>query len=475
MGLIKAGFGAVGGVLADQWKEFFYCDSLDVEVLLVKGRKQIGGRSSNTKAEDNIISTGSGLVVNDGQCLIIVEQGVVVELCAEPGQYTFDSAAEPTIFTGDLNANLPAIIRNIWDRFGYGGQPGRDQRVYYVNTKEIIGNKFGTQNPVPFRIVDQRIGLDIDVSIRANGVYSYRIDDPATFYARIAGNVSDAYMRSEIDEQLRAELGGAIQPALAKISALGIRPNEIPAHTNELTQAMSEALNQPWQVGRGIAIMSFALNSVILPDEDAKMIADLQRTAVFANPTMAAAGLAAAQADAMKAAAANTGGAVTGFLGMGMAQQAGGVNAGQLFQMGAPLPGVAAPGGPGVPPPPPPGGPGMPPPPPPGGMAPPPMPPGAAGMPAPPMPPGAAAPPMPGAPVPPPMPSAPPPPPAAGWTCACGAVNVGKFCTTCGKPAPAGAPHYRCSACGWTPPDPANPPQFCGECGDPFTAADQVT
>nr|MCR4593958.1 SPFH domain-containing protein [Clostridiales bacterium] len=191
MGLLKAGVGAVGGVLADQWKEFFYCESMEKEVLVTKGQKRVGNRSSNTKGSDNIISNGSGIVVSDGQCMIIVDQGKVVEICAEPGEFTYDTSSEPSIFTGKLGDSLKDTFKRIGARFTYGGDTGKDQRVYYFNTKELIDNKFGTPNPVPFRVVDSKIGLDIDVSIRCAGVYSYKIADPILFYTNVCGNVAD--------------------------------------------------------------------------------------------------------------------------------------------------------------------------------------------------------------------------------------------------------------------------------------------
>ena len=112
MGLIKAGMGAIGGVLADQWKEYFYCDSMTPDVLMCKGQKRISnqGRSSNTSAEDNIISNGSVIAVNVGQCMMIVEQGKVVDLCAEPGEYTYDKSTEPSVFTGDLKESVIQVF-----------------------------------------------------------------------------------------------------------------------------------------------------------------------------------------------------------------------------------------------------------------------------------------------------------------------------------------------------------------------------
>lgn len=379
MGLIKAAMAAAGSTLADQWKEFFYCDALSSDVMVVKGQKRIGGKSSNTKGSDNIISQGSGIAVADGQCMIIVEQGKIVEFASEPGEYTFDSSTEPSIFAGNLSNAILASFDTFAIRFTYGGSTGKDQRVYYFNTKELMDNKFGTPNPVPFRVVDSRIGLDIDVSLRCSGVYSYKIADPILFYTNVCGNISNVFTRDEIEKQLKTEFLSALQPALAKLSALEIRPNQIISHNTELENAMNEALSQKWAATRGLQIVSIALGSVTLPDEDAEMIKTMQRNAALTNPNMAGATLVAAQADAMKAAAGNSAGAMTGFMGMGMAAQAGGMNAQNLFAMGQqPVMGQPAP-----------------------------------------------------------QQTAPQAAPqAAGWTCACGTVNSSNFCSNCGSPKP---------------------------------------
>ena len=429
MGLIKAGIGAVGGTLADQWKEFFYCDAMDKDVLAVKGQKRVGGRSSNTKGSDNIISNGSGIAVADGQCMMIVEQGRIVEVCAEPGEFTYDSSTEPSIFAGNLGQSILDTFKTMGRRFGYGGDTGKDQRVYYFNTKEIMENKFGTANPIPFRVVDSKIGLDVDVSVRCNGLYSYKITNPLLFYTNVCGNVAYEYRRSEIDSQLKTEFISALQPAFAKISAMEVRPNELPGHAQELSQAMNEALTQKWEGLRGISVVSIAMNPITLPEEDAQMIKEAQRTAIMRDPTMAAATLVGAQAEAMQSAAANENGAMMGFMGMGMAQQAGGVNAQNLFAMGQQ---AQAPqkkdgwtcscGAENT-----------------GNFC------AQCGK---------------------------PKPAENGWTCSCGAVNKGRFCTQCGRPKPAGAPLYRCDKCGWEPEDPHNPPKFCPECGDPFNGGD---
>ena len=432
MGLIQAGLGALGGVLADQWKEFFYCEALPANVLMRKGQKQITGRSSNTKGNDNIISNGSGIAVADGQCMIIVEQGKIVEFCAEPGEFTWDSSTEPSIFTGKLSTSILETFKLIGKRFTYGGDPGKDQRVYYFNTKELLDNKFGTANPVPFRVVDARIGLDIDVSIRCNGVYSYTIADPLLFYKNVCANVSSEYVREEIDGQLKIEFISALQPALAKLSDMGIRPNQIVAHTTELEEALKEVLTAKWKEGRGLEIKTVALGSVTLPEEDQELIKTAQKNAMYRDPNMAAATLVGAQADAMKDAAKNEGGAAVGFMGMNMAMGVGGTNAQNLYAMGAQnaqnqpkqsantwkcscgteVSGNFCPEC------------------------------------------GAKR-------------------PEAGWKCSCGTVNKGKFCTECGKKKPAGEPLYKCDKCGWEPADPKNPPKFCPECGDPFNDEDK--
>ncbi len=434
MGLLKAIFGATGGVLADQWKEYFYCDSMPADTLVVKGSKRTSSRSSNTRGTENIISSGSVVAVADGQCMLIVEQGKVVELCAEAGEYVYDASTEPSIMAGNLSKSIPDVFRSIGKRFTFGGEAPKDQRVYYINTKEIIGNKYGTPSPVPFRVVDRNIGLDVDIAIRCFGEYSYRITNPILFYTNVCGNVATDYDRSQIDGQLKSELLTALQPCFARISDMGIRYSALTGHTMEMAQAMNEVLSAKWGKLRGVEIVSMGVSSVKASEEDENMIKELQRSAVYRNPNMAAAKMVDAQAEAMKAAASNSGGAMMGFMGLGMAQQAGGLNANQLFQMGqqsaqpvAPQP--AAPAGSWK---------------------------CACGHTAT----GKF------------CPECGAKKPEAGWTCACGSVNKGKFCPECGAKKPAAAPLYRCDKCGWEPEDPKNPPKFCPECGDRFTDED---
>lgn len=332
MGLLKAGLGAVSGVLADQWKEFFYCDALDQNTLVVKGHKRVGGRSSNNVATDNIISNGSGIAVADGQCMIIVEQGKIVEFCSEPGEYTYDTSSEPCIFTGDFRQNLFAALNEVKERFTRGGEPGKDQRVYYFNTKEIVDNKFGTASPILFKVIDRKINLDLETSLKINGVYSYRITDPITFFTKVCGNVESEYTKDNLDSQLKTEFVSALQPALAKISALEVRPSDLPGHVDELCAAMNEVLSAKW-ADRGIAVSSIALNPISMPPEDQEIIKRLQQAAALTDVRLAAGNRAAAEADALRDAAKNTGGAVNAFVATGMVGGAGGGSSADLFEL----------------------------------------------------------------------------------------------------------------------------------------------
>ena len=416
MGLIKAAAGAVSGTLADQWKDFFSCQSMDEDVLVVKGHRRVSGRSSNKHGEDNVISDGSGILVADGQCMMIVEQGRVVELSAEPGVYTYDSKLTPSVFTGDLLEGLQGAARDAWERFKFGGGAGKDQRVYYFNTKEIMGNKYGTATPVPFNVlISKERNKKLGIGVRCNGEYSYRIINPMLFYTNVCGgNLEEEYTRDRIDSQLKSELLSALQPAFAKLSVKGVDYGEIPLYTSDIADSLNEELSAKWAEKRGIRIVSFG---------------------------------ASAQADAMRMAASNEGGAMAGFMGMGMAAQSGGMNTNDLYAQGMQQQAQRA---------------------------------QAAAQ----------------------QPAntqqahsagswkcqcgniatgkfctecgSPKPAEQDGWTCSCGTVNKGKFCMECGAKKPAGAPLYRCDKCGWEPEDPKHPPKFCPECGDIFDDNDIV-
>lgn len=448
MGLLKAGIGAASGVLADQWREYFYCSSLEDGIIAAKGMKRTSRRSSNKHGEENIISNGSIVAVNEGQCMMIVDQGEIVAFSSEPGEFVWDNSTEPTIFWGGFEKGVADTFETSLNRFTMGGDTGKDQRVYFFNTKELLGNKYGTPNPVPFRVTDQNIGLDIDIAIRCFGEYSYRLSNPILFYKNVCGNVETSFSVKDLESQLKSELLNALQPAFARISEMGIRYSALPGHTMELTDALKEILSEKWNDTRGIEMVSIAISSIRASEKDEAYIKELQRSAVFRDPTMAAAYLTGAQGAAMQSAAENKeAGPAMAFMGMGMAGNMGGMNSQNLYQMGQQQKngqynsrqenvqndqaetgswncGCGAVGNKGK---------------------------FCTEC-------GASKPVL-----------------AAGWNCSCGTINKGKFCTECGAKKPDGVPQYRCDKCGWEPEDMAHPPKFCPECGDPFDDGDVVS
>lgn len=426
MGLIKAALSSVKGTLADSWKEFFYCESISNDILVVKGKKKINGRSSNTKGHDNIITSGSGIVVADGQAMIIVDQGKIVEFCAEPGEFIYDASTEANIFAGPLEDSIINTFETVVKRFTYGGDTAKDQRVYYFNLKEIVDNKYGTANPIPFRIIDKNIGLDMDISIRCHGVYSYKITDPLLFYKNVCGNVNNVFYKADIDAMLKGELLTALQPAFAKLSETGVRYSALPGHTIQIVDELNKILDEKWRQSRGLEITSLTILSVNANKEDEEMIKTLQKTAVFTNPAMAAATLVEAQSSALKSAASNEAGAMVGLMGMNMVQGQTGINAQELYQMSTKKETIKDTWTCGC---------------------------GTknngkfcieCGKPR-----------------------------DNGWTCSCGTVNKGKFCQECGSKKPDDELIYACDKCGWEPEDPHHHPKFCPECGDIFNEDDK--
>ncbi len=444
MGLIAAALGAGSNVLSNQWKEYFYMDAIPNDTLIVAGKHKVTGRSSNTKGEENVITNGSKIVVADGQCMIIVEQGKIVEVCAEPGEFTFDTTKAPTIFAGGLGQGILNSFKQFAENFTYGGMTAVTQKIYYVNTKLIMDQKFGTPQPIYFRVVDSRLNFDTDMGLRLHGSYSFQIADPILFYTNVAGNVADVYKISQIEGQLKNEFVDALQDGLAQINEDGLRPSGLPAKKQQMVDAMNSVLKSKWVDTYGIEIRTISMAPPTMSKEDEDSLKELQKALALSNPLLAAGSMVNAQNTAMNTAAGNAGGAMNGFIGMNMAQNAGGMNAASLFQLGAQQQAAA---------------------------------------PAPAAAPAAAA------------PAADswtcskcgavntakfcqecgnPKPADTGWTCSCGAVNKGKFCAECGKPAPSGTPTYKCDKCGWEPEDPAHPPKFCPECGDIFDENDRV-
>ncbi len=426
MGLIKAFLGATLGTMADQWKEFFTCDALNNDTLMARGRKQTSTRSSNTNGHDNVISKDSGIAVADGQCVIIIDQGEVRDVVAEPGLFTYQGG-EPSIFAGGLGEGVKGLIKTSWERFKYGGDTGKDQRVYYINMKEILDNKFGTANPIPFHIVDQRIGKDQDFSVRCNGWYTFRITNPVAFYTKICANVHGDYAKETLISTMRNEFVCALNRGFEKLSNLNIRPYALPQHVDELTESMNEVLSKKWGKDRGIIIESIAINRVILPEES-QTLKEVQGAASLSNSMQTGDYMTGQTGAPMQTAANNPNNAMRGFvgMGMGMTNAMDGAQVGDLFSAG-PQQQCAARFG------------------------------------------------------------ATPQNVAGGWTCKCGTLNSGKFCFNCGKPQPTICWTCKCGTlnsgkfcfnCGkpqlticWTCVCGAvNQGKFCANCGKPQPA-----
>lgn len=413
MGLIRAAINAAQGTLRDQYKEFIYCEALPMNVLIKKGQKQILQGGTN-KGNDNIITDGSRVAVADGQCLIIVENGKIMDFCAEPGEYIYKTGTSPSLLTGGMEG-LKDSFKTLWNRVQTGGQQDHDQRVYYVNTKEIMGNKVGAGD-IPFRDSE----FNFTMKIRCFGEYSYKITDPLMFYQNVAGNVTNEFTRDKIDSQFKAEIQTALQPALGRIALKKIPYDQLTLFTKEIAKELNIEMTEEWVNRRGISVESFALASVTPDAESAKKIEQFQSSRVYTDARMLGARIGEAQANAMESAAKNENGAMMGFMGMGMAQQAGGMNAAQLFQMQPQAP-VQPPVGVGV----------------------------------------QAEPVAPTTPV---VEEKPVEEKKDGWTCTCGEVNTGKFCSSCGEKAP--APVEKPKSDTWTCEcGVENTGKFCSECG----------
>lgn len=413
MGLIKAIVDSATGMLADSWEEYFYCDALSNDVLMVKGQKKVNEkRGGNKKSSDNVISQGSVVAVNEGQCMIIVEQGKIVDVCAEAGEFVFDNSTEPSLFYGNLAESLGKSFSNFGRRIAFGGNTGKDQRVYYFNTKEIMNNLFGTPTPIPFRVLDKNTGFDFDTAVKVNGQYSFKIVDPILFYINVCGNAADSYGKDEILGTMRSELLTAMQPALAKISAKGVRPYEIPGFSTDICTYLAEELTNQWTSLRGIQMIKMSINAADMPAEDRERFQKWQDTAMLRNSNMAAARQTEAFSNMMENSGKSGGSGMDNVASMAamsmMSQMMGGNFFGNNGANQAQVPQMQAAGA------------------------------------------------------------------AAGWTCSCGAVNKGKFCSECGAKKPAGAPLYKCDKCGWEPEDPTHPPKFCPECGDVFDENDRA-
>lgn len=318
MGLIKAALAAGSSTLADQWLEYIYCERMEDDVLMRRGVPKKGG--SNTKGTDDIITNGSKIIVGEDQFLIVVSDGKIVDFTAEPGNYTFDQGTEPSMFYGGFGKGLVESFKKFGERFTTGGVAPHNQRAYFVNTRLIKGNKFGTSTPIPFR--DSEFGMTID--IRCYGEYVMKVTDPLAFYHSYGGNIEGDYV---IDESFRdtflADFLQALQPALAKVAMQRIAYDMLPGAVNEISAAVKECLQDTWG-SQGINVERVSIASATPTEESANSIKAAQGDRLYAmNPAMQGARANAAASEAMKTAAGNEAGAMTGFMGMGMLNQGG--------------------------------------------------------------------------------------------------------------------------------------------------------
>ena len=318
MGLVRALAAGATTVLSDQWREYFVCDSLDGNVLVRKGEmktKKRGLFGARNKATEDIVTNGSVIAVNEGQVALMVSDGKIVDFCAEAGYYRWDKTAEPSLFCGDLFRGLVDSFKRVGYRFTFGGDAGSQQRVYYVNTKEILDNKFGTTTPMPYDDPYYKTAL----YIRYFGQYTFRIVDPLVFFSSISGNVGSVYTCEDLKATATDEFMTALDSALARLSADGVKFSQLPVRQREIAKYMSDTLDEEWRARRGIEVVSVALTKVTPDEESRKRIEEFDTNVMHASPDAMAGGMAYAQMRAMRDAANNEGGAMQGFMGIGMA------------------------------------------------------------------------------------------------------------------------------------------------------------
>ncbi len=296
MGLFKAGIGALGGVLEDQWKEVFCAGEMGSDLLMTRAKKMTGQNSSNNGIGE-VITDGSTILVGEGECAIVTEGGKVIGIYDEPGEQIFRSQQSSGIFGGGLGA----FMKDVGRRISFGGDAAIHQRLYYINTKELTGGTIQAEN-VPLRYKDPKTGLDLDGRLSCHGRYTFRIADPERFYKAAIRSTKGRY-RTELLEQMDAEVADALIPALSQLTEKGIRPVQLLTATEPLRTKLCELMSEHWSVLRGIEMLSIALDSIILPDVDKLQV--MQEAAVYQDPAIASGRITSATANAMQTAAAN--------------------------------------------------------------------------------------------------------------------------------------------------------------------------
>ena len=303
MGLIKSAFTSINSTLHDQWEEYITCDSLDNDTLVVK-----------KTTENGIISNKSRIQVAPGQVALIFDSGKILDATAEEGIYTFDSSSSPSLFAGQFGG----MFKEMWERFKYNGAPSKEQAVFYVNTKEIIDNKFGSSTPMAYPDPEYK-----NIYIRYFGVYSFKISDPFAFISNIAGNVKDKYTKEQLLEQAHAEFVSALDVSLQACASEGVIFSSLPSKQLLIAKHMNEALDDSWRQLRGMEIVSVAIEKITPDDESRERIQKFDNASMYSRSEYAAGRMVDATATAMENAASNENGAGTGFMGLGMMNMAG--------------------------------------------------------------------------------------------------------------------------------------------------------
>ena len=319
MGLIRAALNSVSSTLGDQFKEFVTCPAIEKDVLIQRGIVNHGKGNSNPS--EGIISNGSGIVVPKGMAMMIVDNGEVVEFTAEEGTYTFDKSTEPSIFTGELGKSIIDTIKTIGKRITYGGQTARDQRVYYVNTLVIAGNKFGS--PQPKKITDEKYGM---LEVTFFGEYAFQVVDPVLLVQNVIGaNPKDTLTYDEIiGTQLKSKFVEQFTQAVSVV----MRKNKVSfgdmgLYGSDISEEMNHVLDDSWKSKYGLVITDVAIGDINLTEASMQRVNKVDDASIFSNKDLQSGLMASATADAMKAAASNENGAMMGFAGMNMASSTG--------------------------------------------------------------------------------------------------------------------------------------------------------
>ena len=317
MGIIRAVTGAVGGVLADSWLESIEADDMGAGTIMTTGvNMRRDKRGQNVKGTKDLISDGSIIHVGVNQCMLLVDGGKIVDFSAEPGYYKVDNKGMPSLFNGQLEESL----LDTFQRIKFGGTPSQSQKVYYINTQEIRDISFGTRNPINY--FDGFYNAEL--YLRCHGYFSVRVVDPLKFYAEVVPRSAERMESSEMQKLFLAEFLTALQTSINKMSVDGIRISHVASKTMELAKYLSSVLDEEWTGRRGMIIESVGVSSISYDDESKKLINMRNQGAMLSDASIREGYVQGAVARGMEAAGSNSGGAISGFMGMGIGTQAGG-------------------------------------------------------------------------------------------------------------------------------------------------------